>query len=245
MRLDPRTKIGMVLLVSVTIFLLDDWRTMLLSFGGGLVLWRAAGLSLAELYRRAKPLAFLFLFLLVVQAAAHPGRTALVIPFLGRTVFTLEGLGYGVSLSLRVLTLAATVPALLATTRTEEIVLALTKFGLPYRTAFLVTTALNQLPVLRRDLEAIILVQRLRGSDAFGRGRFLKKLWAYPTLVVPLVMTAMRRANTMGAAMEARAFGCAQRRSSIHTLRYTPADALVFCSVALCSLALVMGEGLL
>ena len=245
MRLDPRTKIGMVLLVSVTIFLLEDWRTMLFSFGGGLVLWRAAGLSLAELYRRAKPLAFLFLFLMVVQAAVYPGRTAVVLPLLGRTVFTLEGLGYGASLCLRVLTLACTVPALLATTRTEELVLALTKFGLPYRTAFLVTTALNQLPVLRRDMEAIILAQSLRGSDAFGRGRFFRKLRAYPSLVVPLVMTAMRRAHTRGVAMEARAFGCARRRSSIHTLRFASSDALAFGAVALCSIALVAGEGLL
>ncbi len=120
--------------------------------------------------------------------------------------------------------------------------LALTKLGLPYRTAYLATTALNQVPVLRQDIESIVQAQRLRGSEAFGRGHILKKLKAYPTLVVPLVMTAMRRANLMGIAMEARAFGSGKTRSSLHTLSFTLLDGVALAATAAFFLSLVLSD---
>ena len=232
--LDPRAKIAIIVSFSTVVFLLEDWTTVLPTFALAILLWLLAGLRLGALIAHAKPLRFLFVFLILAQAIFHPGGTRL-----WATPLTLEGLGYGFTLCLRVLTLAFTLPLLMATSSVEEIVLALTRLGLPYRTAYTATTALNQLPVLRADMESIMAAQRLRGSSAFGRGKFFKKLRAYPSLAVPLVMTSMRRATLMGVAMDARAFGCSATRTSIQTLHFTFLDALASVSAFSVSCILV------
>ena len=227
-KLDTRTKIAIVAMLSVLVFLMDGWETILAVFALSLLLWRSAGLRFRDLYARAAPLRYLFVFMILSQAVFFPGGDIY------------RGLAYGLVLSLRVLTLACTLPLLTATSSAEEIVLALTRLGLPYRTAYMATTALNQVPVLRADIASIIAAQRLRGSDAFerGRGRLLKRLRAYPSLVVPLVMTSMRRAALMGTAMDARAFGCARTRSSIHSAAFAPVDAAAFVLALAVSAAL-------
>ncbi|HCM28248.1 MAG: hypothetical protein A2Z99_01760 [Treponema sp. GWB1_62_6] len=234
-KLDPRAKIAIIVAFSVVVFLLEDWTTILPTFALAVLLWFLAGLRLGGLIAYIKPLRFLFVFLILAQAFFHPGSTRL-----WGSPLTVEGLFFGFMLCLRVLTLAFTLPLLLATSSVEEIVLALTRLGLPYRTAYTATTALNQLPVLRADIASITAAQRLRGSAAFGRGKFFRKLRAYPSLAVPLVMSSMRRAALMGAAMDARAFGCSAARTSIQNLRFTSVDALASVSAFVVSCTLVV-----
>jgi energy-coupling factor transport system permease protein len=233
-RLDPRAKLAIIACFSLIVFFLEDWTTVLSAFTLAILLWPLAGLRLAGLLPHAKPLRFLFVFLILAQAFFHPGKTSL-----WGSPLTLEGLLFGFTLCLRVLTLAFTLPLLLATSSVEEIVLALTRLGLPYRTAYTATTALNQLPVLRADMESITAAQRLRGSSAFIRGGFFRRLRAYPSLAVPLVMTSMRRAKLMGVAMDARAFGSSSKRTSIQTLRFTFVDGLASLAALIVSCALV------
>jgi energy-coupling factor transport system permease protein len=85
--------------------------------------------------------------------------------------------------------------------------------------------------------------QRLRGFTAFDRGRLFQKMKAFPTLVVPLVMGAMRRATLMGVAMDSRAFGSDKRRSYIMTIKTRTGDWLfLFGSVLFGLLLLVMNR---
>jgi energy-coupling factor transport system permease protein len=136
-----------------------------------------------------------------------------------------------------------TLPLLLVTTTIEGLSLAMVKMGLSYKVAFTATTALNQLPILHSDIIAIMNAQRLRGFTAFDRGRLFQKMKAFPTLVVPLVMGAMRRATLMGVAMDSRAFGSDKRRSYIMTIKTRTGDWLfLFGSVLFGLLLLVMNR---
>ena len=125
------------------------------------------------------------------------------------------------------------------TTTIEELALAMVKMGLSYKVAFTATTALNQLPILRSDILSIMNAQKLRGFTVFDTGKWYQKLKAFPTLVVPLVMGAMRRATLMGVAMDSRAFGSDTKRTYIMTIKTGPKDWLFLCG------SLLFGTGLL
>lgn len=229
---DPRVRIGIVVMMSILCFLLRQWMTVVTALVIALVLWRSVGLGFDELIAGLKPLRLVFVLVIAAQALFYPGETPLSVTAPGTGTVTLpvtvEGFAFGVMLCLRVLVLACTVPIVTARTGIDRIVLALTKLGLPYRAAYTVTTALNQMPVLKTDIGTITEAQRLRGSTAFTQsGRLLQRLKAYPALVVPLVMTSMRRANLMGVAMHSRAFGSGATRTSIHTLTFDRTDAFV------------------
>lgn len=221
-KFDPRAKLAIVLMMSAAVFLLEDWRTILGAFAAALLLWRSARLGFRDLVTYAKPLVFIFAFLVLSQGFFYPGTTRLF-----GSPLKPEGLAYGLILCVRVMTLACTLPFLLATSTIEELVLGLTKLGLPYRTAYTATTALNQVPILRTDIASIVAAQKLRGCAAFEKGNPLSKLKAYPALVVPLVMSSMRRASLMGTAMDARAFGSSKTRTSIHSLHFKAADVFL------------------
>jgi energy-coupling factor transport system permease protein len=238
--LDPRAKIAIIVMLSIVCFLLEDAATIVAVFAIALGLWFLARLTLRDLYGYVKPMLFLFLFLILAQGFFYPGATRL--PYLAFVPFTLEGARYGAMLCVRVLTLACSFPLLLATSSVEELALALTRMGLPYKTAYTAITALNQVPVLRSDIASIIAAQKLRACAAFEGRSPLKKLKAYPALVIPLVMSSMRRANLMGTAMDARAFGCSPSRTSIHRLRFRMPDAAATLAAASAMAVLVLAD---
>ena len=232
---DPRVRIAIVIMMSLLCFVLREWVTIVTALAIALMLWRSVRLGFDDLVTGLKPLRVVFVLVIAAQAIFYPGETPLVlaVPRIGTITLpvTVEGFAFGIMLCLRVLVLACTVPIVTARTSIDRIVLALTKLGLPYRAAYTVTTAMNQIPVLTADIATICEAQRLRGSVAFGPGgRLIQKLNAYPALVVPLVMTSMRRANLMGVAMHSRAFGSGTTRTSIHTLAFGRMDAFVLAA---------------
>lgn len=245
-RRDPRMKIIVLVLFTILIFLLHTFLPIALLFVSILALWKLAGIEYKTLLSYAKLMLFLFTLLVLMQSIVYPGERILLEPVIpdrvpllgGRGTITLEGILYGIILCLRILTLMCTLPLLLVTTSIEELALGMVKLGLSYKVSFTATTALNQLPLLRSDIIAIMNAQKLRGSIVFDKGRWYQKLIAFPALVVPLVMGAMRRATLMGVAMDSRAFGSHPRRTYIVSIRTGPGDWLFL------SASLLYGGGL-
>ncbi len=233
-RLDPRIKTIVLILFTVLIFILNSFSSIGLLFLSILFLWKLSGIGFEIIFSYIRIMLLLFLLLLIMQAIFYPGETVLLEPLIpgwfpllgGKGNITLEGIFFGFLLSLRVLTLMCTLPLLLVTTTIEELSLAMVKMGLSYKIAFTATTALNQLPILRSDILAIMNAQKLRGFTVFDTGRLFQKLKALPALVVPLVMGAMRRATLMGVAMDSRAFGSDRKRTYIMTIKTRAGDWL-------------------
>ena len=180
----------------------------------------------------------LFVILMIMQSIFYPGETRLVYPLIpkfipllgGKGDITLEGILFGLLLCWRVLTLICMLPLLLLTTTIEEMALAMVRMGLPYKVAFTAITALNQLPILQTEVVQVMNAQKLRGLTVFETGKVFQKLKAFPTLVVPFVMGAMRRANMMGVAMDSRAFGTSKTRSYVTTIKMRISDWFIFFS---------------
>lgn len=234
-RLDPRVKLVILVFLTVLVFFVKSFISVGILFFSVLFCWFLAKMSFKIILRYLRVMSFLFFLLLTMQALFYPGSTFIVRPLIpekvpffgGRGGITAEGILFGLLLCWRLLTMVSLLPLLLFTTTIEELVLAMVKMGLSYKIAFTATTALNQLQVLESEISQIINAQRLRGFKVFERGRLLQKLRSLPTLVVPLVIGAMRRANLMGTAMDSRAFGAEKNRTYITSLSLEAKDLVI------------------
>jgi energy-coupling factor transport system permease protein len=238
-RLDPRSKIVSMLMMTFMIVAVENlWlaAAILLTM---VLLWCLAGLSLSVLKDLATPMIGLGVFLLIVQALLYPGDRVLIQPIVprpipilgGRGSITLDGILFAVLLSFRLLAMVILLPLVTMTTPLHIFTLGLVRLGLPYRLASTMTTALNLIPILQTEATTIADAQKLRAFQVFEKGSFYEKLKAYPSLVTPLIIGAMRRAQLIAVAMDSRAFGASAHRTYIHEIRMRQRD-WVFLTLA-------------
>ncbi|MDR0584699.1 MAG: energy-coupling factor transporter transmembrane protein EcfT [Treponema sp.] len=246
-RLDPRTKITLALFFTLVVFIVDRPFAAAVLALGFLGLWFAAKLPFKTITVYARRLLALMVLAVVLQTLFGPGERYMLKPLIpefvpllgGRGSLKWDGLVLGAVIVCRLVALMLLFPMLTMTTSPRLLALGLTKLGMPYRAAYIVTTALNLIPAFEEDARIIMDAQKLRGMRAFEEGTLPDKFRAYPALAIPLLTGAMRRAQLLGAAMDARAFGAFKTKSWLDHIRMAPADywacaaALVFASCVL------------
>ena len=149
----------------------------------------------------------------------------------GLTVVTESGLTAAVSVSLRLLIIMFGA-AVMQGGEARDRLLALTECKVPYEIAFAVQAAARFLPGLREEAGDVLSAAELRGLKVKKAG-LKKKAAAYAGLLLPVTAGAVRRAEQMSVAMEARAFGALPRRTSMRRLRFQASDiisAALFCA---------------
>jgi len=251
-RLDPRTKIIFMVLVSTAIFAIQNMSVSIAILGVMVLLWVVARLPFSVLGGFLRALLPVFAFLLLVQAVFYPGETDLVRPLIPQVVpliggvgrITLEGILFSVLLMLRLLAMIILLPLVSMTTPVHIFALGLVRMGLPYRLAYTITAALNLVPILQTEASTIIDAQRLRAMKTFEKGKIVDKVKAYPALVTPLVIGAMRHAQSMAVAMDSRAFGATAKRTYIEDIQLRPVD-WVFTGLTLLFTVGVIAAGIL
>ena len=222
-KLDPRIKILMLLLFTFFIFTTKNFYIISALFVL-VILPKITGL-----FRLLIPI---FFFIIIIQALFQVGDTELLNPVIPNFVpliggsgrITLEGTLFGLVISYRLLTLIMLMPLISMTTQINSLALGLVKLGMPYKIAYMATTALNMIPSLEEQTRTIMDAQKLRAFTVFEEGKIHEKLLAYPTLVVPMVIGAMKKSMLVGVAMDARAFGCRKTRTYIDHIEFKTAD---------------------
>lgn len=231
-RLDPRAKIIFMLLVTGVIFVIRNLWVAVVVLLTLVLMWLLSRLPLSMLKGLGKATSGIIAFLFLVQAFLYPGQTILIQPVIPAAVpliggvgkITLEGILFALLLSLRLLAMVIVLPLVSITTPMHVFLLGLVRMGLPYRLAYTTTTALNLIPLLQAEANITADAQRLRAFRVFEQGNFLEKLRAYPALVTPLVIGAMRRAQLIAVAMDSRAFGATRHRTYIQDIRMYARD---------------------
>jgi energy-coupling factor transport system permease protein len=122
------------------------------------------------------------------------------------------------------------------TTSADDLGLALEKIHAPYAIAFTFTTAVRLVPTMAIDAQTVVDAQRSRGLE-LDKGNFVKRIRNYIPILIPLIISAIRRSVELAEALEARAFGATEKRTSIATLKMHLADYVVI-------LLTVLGLGL-
>ena len=235
--LDPRTKIGGLLLFSVALLLAPDLYHALIVLLLVPFITAVARVPAGFLWRQVRPLLFFLAIVLFLQAAFTPGETILFTA--GPLNFSREGVDLAGMALARVLGLVLAASLLTATTsplRLTDGLEALLKpgqrLGLPAQElALMLSLALRFVPLLLEEAERLKLAQEARGAD-FG-GRLGQRLQLILALVIPLLISVFRRAEDIAQAMEARCYQSGQPRSRMRPLVFSGRDALALAVLLL------------
>ena len=112
------------------------------------------------------------------------------------------------------------------TTSADDLGLAMEKIHAPYAIAFTFTTAVRLVPTMAIDAQTVVDAQRSRGLE-LDKGNFMKRIRNYVPILIPLIISAIRRSVELAEALEARGFGATEKRTSIATLKMHLADYVV------------------
>lgn len=244
-RLDPRTKLLMVVVYIVALFLAKWW----VSYGVMLAfLVTAVMLSHIKpkaLFRGLKPLIVIMVFTALINLFYSDGEV-LVKFWIFR--ITREGIVQAAFLVLRIMMLVTgtflmtyTTSPIALTDGMESLLSPLKKLHFPvHELSMMMSIALRFIPTLIEETDKIISAQKARGAD-FESGNIIQRVKNMVPLLVPLFISAFRRANDLALAMEARCYHGGEGRTQMKPLRYQASDyaaygvlmAYLVCSIGL------------
>jgi energy-coupling factor transport system permease protein len=118
------------------------------------------------------------------------------------------------------------------TTSADDLGLALEQIHVPYSISFTFTTAVRLVPTMAIDAQTVVDAQRSRGLE-LDKGSLLKRIRNYIPILIPLIISAIRRSVELAEALESRAFGATEKRTAIVTLKMKAADYVVILATAL------------
>jgi energy-coupling factor transport system permease protein len=153
-------------------------------------------------------------------------------------VFTAKILETAVAMTLRFIVLVESFSVFFLTTSPDHLGLALEQTHVPYEFVFAFTTAVRFVPVLAEEAETITDAQKARGLE-LERGNFLKRIRNYIPVLIPLIVSAIRRSLELAEAMESRAWGAPKKRTNLYTLKVHRGDVVLIALTALTLVAAV------
>ncbi|MGB9740808.1 MAG: energy-coupling factor transporter transmembrane component T family protein [Candidatus Bathyarchaeia archaeon] len=127
------------------------------------------------------------------------------------------------ALTLRFIVLVESFSIFFLTTSPDNLSLALEQTHVPYEFTFAFTTAVRFVPVLAEEAQTIMDAQKARGLE-LERGNFLKRIRNYIPILVPLIISAIRRSLELAEAMESRAWGATKKRTNLYVLEMHTGD---------------------
>ena len=139
---------------------------------------------------------------------------------------------FALSMVVRLLALVTTFAVFFQTVHPDDLGQALVKLGLPYEFSWAITTAYRYVPTLAREAQQIIDAQMSRGIE-FQKGNFLKRIKNYIPLIVPLFISAIKRAWKLAEAMDSKAWGAAKKRTFLYELQMSPVDYIIIIIVTI------------
>jgi energy-coupling factor transport system permease protein len=238
-KLDARTKLIALMGIFVLALLFSHPFYVLGLLVLVLVIWWIGRLPWKLIKTILQFLLVIGIIILVVQIFFYPGKTNLVhlsapIKFIGFSGYiTLEGLMFGIAMVLRLVVIMIVAPLMVMTTPLPEFMVALVKLKVPYRFAFIMTTALSLLPSIQNHASIIQQAQLCRGITDFENKNLLTKLRAMAGLLVPLILGTFRDSQTLDVAMSSRAFGAPVKRTFLLESRLGAVDYIILLSTLL------------
>lgn len=240
-RLDPRWKIIFALIYIVVIFLAKNIFAFALLFLSTAALLFLSRIRASILLRGLRPLLFIIVFTAVINMFWLRGEHLLV--EFGFVHIYAEGIINAILIVLRIVFLVAGTSILLTYTTTPlaltdgiELLLApLAKIKVPvHEFSMMMTIALRFIPTLIEEADKIMCAQKARGAD-FTTGSLVSRAKALIPVLVPLFISAFRRAEELACAMECRCYTGGEGRTRMNVLHSTWRDGVM--AGAMCALA--------
>ena len=245
-RLDPRTKIFLMIVYIVIVFLVKSLWVFAIPSLLLVLMFLLARIPASYFISSLKPMRWLLLFMFVINLFATAGETVLWSWWIIR--FTQEALLQAVFMTLRLVLLVAGTSILTLTTSPialtdglEKLLSPLRKLHFPaHELAMMMTIALRFIPTLMEETDRIQKAQMARGAD-FESGNIIQRAKSMIPILVPLFVSAFRRADELAMAMESRCYHGGEGRTRMRELKFHLGDlfavllfALVTAGIAVC-----------
>jgi len=227
--LDPRVKFIYVCAVFVAAILFGEILPLIALFLMSIPFVLLAGVQ-KEWLRSLRGAAFLATFIFIVNIASSF--------FTSGYVLTAANVETAAAMTLRFVVLVESFSVFFLTTSPDHLGLALEQTRVPYEFAFAFTTAVRFVPVLAEEAQTIMDAQKARGLE-LEKGGFLKRIRNYIPVLIPLIVSAIRRSLELAEAMESRAWGATKKRTNLYALKLHRGDfALLAINVAVLAVAI-------
>jgi energy-coupling factor transport system permease protein len=241
-RLDPRTKLICLFFFMVGLFMVSELHSFSYLIAFTVVVAALSGVPAKTLFRGVKPMRFLLAVTLILNFFMTPEGS--VLWEWGFLRITDAGIAKGFFMSLR-LVLLLNVTSLLTLTTTPilltdglERLMKRCFIPMAHELAMMMTIALRFIPILIEETERIMKAQIARGAD-FENGGLMTKAKSLVPLLIPLFISAFRRADDLAMAMEARCYRGGEGRTRLRQLRYGRGDGFAFAAT-ICFLAIAI-----
>ena len=244
-RLDPRAKLLAVILYIVALFNAKSVLTYGIIIATLAVCIVASKVKLSALTKGLKPIYIIVAFTAIMNMF-FTGGTPVADVWLLRHV-TYEGIVAAIYMILRIILLIMgtflltyTTSPIALTDALEHLLSPLKKIRVPvHELSMMMSIALRFIPTLIEETDKIMSAQKARGGD-FESGNIFQKAKALVPILVPLFISAFRRADELATAMECRCYHGGEGRTALHVLRYKTADYLVLIGFVLLAVGIIV-----
>ena len=241
-RLDPRAKILSTFAYIIALFVIEKYIGYVLIAGFVYGLTKVSKIPLKFILKGLRAIFFIIIFTVVLNVFMTPGETELY--RIGWLKVTLEGLELALKMVSRLVLLIIGSSLLTLTTSPieltdgiEALLKPFSKIGVPaHEIAMMMSISLRFIPILLEETDKIMKAQMARGAD-FESGGIIKRAKALIPILVPLFISAFRRADELAMAMEARCYRGGENRTRMKQLMFEKGDYMA--GMIMCGLIIV------
>lgn len=247
-KLDPRTKIIIVFIYIVGLFQAVNWVSYAVVCIAALMSMKLSHISFKNIFKGLKPM----MFIIILTAALNMFYTAGT-PVLPGWIITWEGIERAIQMVLRITMLIAgtflltyTTSPIALTDGLELLLNPLKKIKVPvHEMTMMMSMALRFIPTLIEETDKIMSAQKARGAD-FETGSLLDRAKALLPILVPLFVSAFRRADELAVAMESRCYHGGEGRTRMKQLIMEKRDyiAIAICVIFLTAMFVMKHYGI-
>lgn len=242
-RLDPRTKIIATFLFIVSLFVFDSFVGYIIVGAFLATCIMLSKVPFSYMVKGLKAIIMLLLLTVLINMFMTPGEPLLSV---WKLTVTKEGFRTAMFMGLRLMLLIIGSSVMTLTTTPNNLTDALEKLLGPLKAikvpvheiAMMMSIALSFIPILIEETDKIMKAQMARGAD-FENRNLVKRVKSYIPILVPLFISAFRRAGDLAMAMEARCYRGGEGRTKMNPLQYKKRDFIAF-AVCITYFALVI-----
>ena len=246
-RMDPRAKLLILVGYIVALFLAVSWVSYGFLAAFLILCIKISAIPPKSIVKGMKPLVFILVFTGVLNIFFTAGEGEPLVDFWVITIYT-EGLLRAFFMVIRILMLISgtflltyTTSPIALTDALESLLGPLKKIGVPvHELSMMMCIALRFIPTLIEETDKIMCAQKARGAD-FENGSIVDRAKALVPILVPLFISAFRRADELATAMECRCYHGDEGRTKMKLLRYKRNDFCAFgCAAAMMAVTIVL-----
>lgn len=231
-RLDPRTKVYVLILTMISVFFQAGWTGYFILFVSIYTFVFLAKLNLRYIWKAMKPMLFMMVFLLVINIFTIKNGEVLF-TFGNFTIYS-EAVFQTLYIVMRLLLMITVTTVVTTTTKPMELTLAIEYFLKPFKAfkvpsheiAMMISISLRFIPTLLEEAARIMKAQASRGLD-LEEGSLKDKIFGMLSLIVPLFVGAFQHAEDLANAMEARGYVPSKPRTKYQKLQMRGQDKIV------------------